>query len=517
MVQALERVRLEKNVVKNESAFDSAAADSAYAAAFGAYGLAVDRLEPSQAAALVRARSIRAALIAALDDWWLARWRAKGDWQRLAAVARLADDDPWRTRLRDVFARRNLPDLQRLAGDALAADLPANVLEQLGQYLMIAGLSPQAIALLRRAQQEHPGEFWINHSLALTYYHMQPPRFDEAARYWTAALAVRRNAPTYVNLAAALAKQEGPGRLDEALNAVRRAVRLQPDWYEARVHLGNYLLQQKRADEAAVEFREAVRLRPECSTYLCLAGALLSFGAVDEARTALQEGIRLRPDDVETHMLLGLALRSQGNFRQALDTLRRAHQLSTRGPKRPWPIPQLIEETERFLALESQLPDVFRGAKQLDTAERLTFAEVCTRKQFVAAAARLYEEALAADPALTDARRGVRYQAACAAARAGCGQGMDAAKLDATERAHWRGQALAWLRAELATWGQRLRGRDLKGRTETETALRPWRYVTALAGLRGAALDRLPAEERAGWQRLWADVDALLARASSPP
>src|SRR5439155_7963848 len=69
------------------------------------------------------------------------------------------------------------------------------------------------------------------------------------------------------------------------------------------------------------------------------------------------------------------------------------------------------------------------------------------------------------------------------------------------------------LRAELAAWGQRLRGSDAKGRAEAENTLRPWRYELALAGLRDAsALAQLPADERAGWQRLWPDVDALMAR-----
>jgi hypothetical protein len=42
-------------------------------------------------------------------------------------------------------------------------------------------------------------------------------------------------------------------------------------------------------------------------------------------------------------------------------------------------------------------------------------------------------------------------------------------------------------------------------------ALRDWLIDPALAGVRApAALARLPEAERAGWQALWADVDALI-------
>jgi hypothetical protein len=55
--------------------------------------------------------------------------------------------------------------------------------------------------------------------------------------------------------------------------------------------------------------------------------------------------------------------------------------------------------------------------------------------------------------------------------------------------------------------------------------LRHWRADIDLAGVRDpAALARLPAAERAAWQALWADVDALIrgaptggARPPGPP
>jgi hypothetical protein len=45
-----------------------------------------------------------------------------------------------------------------------------------------------------------------------------------------------------------------------------------------------------------------------------------------------------------------------------------------------------------------------------------------------------------------------RYNAACAAALAGCGQGADGADLTPARRAALRAKALGWLRADLDVW-----------------------------------------------------------------
>jgi hypothetical protein len=47
--------------------------------------------------------------------------------------------------------------------------------------------------------------------------------------------------------------------------------------------------------------------------------------------------------------------------------------------------------------------------------------------------------------------------------------------------------------------------------------MRHWQTDSDLAGIRDkAALDKLPAEERKAFARLWADVAALLKKAQAP-
>src|SRR5262249_48736087 len=110
-----------------------------------------------------------------------------------------------------------------------------------------------------------------------------------------------------------------------------------------------------------------------------------------------------------------------------------------------------------------------------------------------------------------------RYDAACAAARAGCGQGKDVDQLDDQERTRWRRQALAWLRHDLSWWGQKLDHGNAQTTAQARQWMRRWQTDFHLAGVRARdALARLPDEERQQWERLWSDVDALLRRVSQP-
>ncbi len=94
----------------------------------------------------------------------------------------------------------------------------------------------------------------------------------------------------------------------------------------------------------------------------------------------------------------------------------------------------------------------------------------------------------------------------------GCGQGEDAAQLDVAERARLRRQALDWLRADLAAWGQLLEKQPDQARARVQQTLRHWQEDAELAGVRGDALARLPEADRQAWQQLWADVEQTLRR-----
>src|SRR5262249_11919100 len=120
----------------------------------------------------------------------------------------------------------------------------------------------------------------------------------------------------------------------------------------------------------------------------------------------------------------------------------------------------------------------------------------------------------AAQPSLADdLEAGNRYQAACAAALAGCGIGEDVGKLDGDRRAALRTSARDWLTAEYNACAERHRVGKPGDRTIAATAVRSWLKSDDLACVRDEpALAKLPTEEQRAWRALWEKVAALAAR-----
>ena len=170
-------------------------------------------------------------------------------------------------------------------------------------------------------------------------------------------------------------------------------------------------------------------------------------------------------------------------------------------------------------ALEGRLPAVVQGKDRPAAADCHDLAELCFVKNHYATAARLYAEALAATPQLTeDLRAGHRFNAARAAALAGGGHGDDAAGLGEPERAGLRKQARDWLRLDLAAWAKKVDTGTAADRIQAQKTLAPWRDDPDLAGLRDAdTLQKLPSAERQDCQALWQEVAALLRRAQTSP
>ncbi len=147
-------------------------------------------------------------------------------------------------------------------------------------------------------------------------------------------------------------------------------------------------------------------------------------------------------------------------------------------------------------------------------SERLGLAQMSYDKKRFSAAARVWSEALEADPKLGEDRRAPhRYNAACAAALAAAGKGVDEPPPDEAAKARLRGQALGWLQAELAAWSRMLETGPAQVRPAIAQALDHWQYDPDLEGIREAqALAKLPEAERKEWQSLWATYASLLER-----
>jgi hypothetical protein len=211
--------------------------------------------------------------------------------------------------------------------------------------------------------------------------------------------------------------------------------------------------------------------------------------------------------------VLGSVLKKMGRLTEALEVLRR-------GSEDPRVAPHLanyLRECEHLVELDGKLSKILRGeAQPANNAERLELAHLCVEyKKLNLAAVRFYRDAFSAQPDVADDLKAQpRYNAACAAALAGCGQGKDAAGLSGKERVRLRQQALDWLREDLAAWRRLLEKEPDKARPVVDQQMRHWQQDSDFAGVRGPeALAGLPEAERKEWRELWADVEKTLDKA----
>jgi tetratricopeptide (TPR) repeat protein len=270
-------------------------------------------------------------------------------------------------------------------------------------------------------------------------------------------------------------------------------------------------------EEAIKEFQEAIRLNADYpEAHFNLGHAFRDLGRLEESIKEYREALRLKKDYPEALYNLGLLLLQQGQFVQAAEAFRRGHSLASGNPRSAAPFARLLRQAEQFVQLDARLPAVLRGeAQPKDATERLAFGQLCVYRRYYVAAAGFYDKAFTTEPKiLGEGPSPDRYDAACAAALAGGGQGEDAKALAEPERARLRRQALDWLRADLAAWRQALDKQPDKVGPQVTKTMQHWQHDKDFAGVRGDSLTRLPEAERPDWRTLWEEVEALGKRAA---
>jgi tetratricopeptide (TPR) repeat protein len=346
------------------------------------------RLDPShpvidRAAEQIEHRTIQHELIAALDHWSVVRRRASEPGvSRILAVARAADSDDLRNRIRDCLERNDREELFDASSSAELAKLPTATALLLASALSEAGDRERAVAVLRIAQHRNPSDRGVNLLLAGNLHDLS--RWDEMQHFAGVAHALRPTGGA-ARLAVADALRH-KGSLDESASLCEEVIQLNADNPHAYHMLGLVREDQTEWSDAATQFRHAIELYPAyVEAHNHLGRCLTRQGEIDAAIAALQHAIELKPTYAGPHENLGVALWRKGQFDEAIAELQKAIELDPNSAQahtdlgailvRRGQVTTGIEEHRRAIALNPNsaeahinLGNAFRLQNDLDSA-----------------------------------------------------------------------------------------------------------------------------------------------------
>jgi eukaryotic-like serine/threonine-protein kinase len=303
LVERLDAIRLERARVKppaetlsalvtpTTEAVNGTASGRHYAEAFREAGIGAPGDEAADAAARVRASPVSRALVAALDDWAACPGdQQQRDW--VFAVLRLADRHPWRDQVRNPATWDDPDALRDLAGRVRLQEQSSHLLAVLGARLRANKID--AVPFLARVTAAYPKDFWANIELGNALF--EQANAADAVESYRTALELRPEA-TSIHYALGC-MYLGLRRWDRCVAELELGIRLHPEdaWYHNR--LGVCLeWRGGHDDEAMAEYRKSIRLDPTIGwTHYSLAVTLKRKERFEEAAAEFREAVRLFPE-----------------------------------------------------------------------------------------------------------------------------------------------------------------------------------------------------------------------------
>jgi tetratricopeptide (TPR) repeat protein len=118
---------------------------------------------------------------------------------------------------------------------------------------------------------------------------------------------------------------ERQGKLDDAVEHYRQAVRINPRYVRARNNLGVTLAAQGHLEEAIGHYRRVLEIHPgSAETHNNMGNALFRTGELDGALRHYQEALRIDPAYARAHNGMGIVLATQGKVDEAIARFRMA-------------------------------------------------------------------------------------------------------------------------------------------------------------------------------------------------
>jgi serine/threonine protein kinase/Tfp pilus assembly protein PilF len=534
---ALERIRIPQNhclSLGTASNREARRRYHGYEKELAAYGLDPLTATPDQIAGRIRASSIVEDLVMALDDWALAAltvalWGETGKPEmrtcsrRLLAAANASDPDVTRAGVRAILARETPsgPELVQLLDLGPTATLPRTTVLLAARALCTLHETGPAVQLLSDAQRESSGDFWLAFELALAHELSSTPDWKAASRFYELADVLRPD--LYVvqsHRAYALAKS---GEAPEAELLMRRALLKNSQDANAQNVLGVILSEQRRFEEAQVQFRIAMSLDRGCTIACSNLGRMLfildhgaearqcveglgegtvamaaahrlladiaaeGHGTLEEALEEYERALDLQPDFAEARYSMALVQRRLGYHEPAQRSLEKA-------ARNGWKSPEGWEDSLR-LELAALAGDASGAAFE----PKLLLARKALEQQRYSEAAHLYADAGHIEPLSPQS-----WDAVCAAVLATSASSPEGG---AAEQDRCRRFARERLSAEFEILRGAARSPLAADRLRAEAHLTRWLRDPDLDAVRAKArLEQMPREQAAEWLFFWQDV-----------
>jgi tetratricopeptide (TPR) repeat protein len=152
-------------------------------------------------------------------------------------------------------------------------------------------------------------------------------------------------------------RESGKGRPLEATRKLDEALRLYPDYLEARCNLGVQYIRVGRPDEALEQFEKAIAIGPPSAmVYGNVAYIHLTAGRMAEAEEAARRAIALDSKLPQPHYLLGCVLAKSNRDSEAIEHLQlgaqvtpRVHILTARLYQKSGDVAKAAEELRLYL------------------------------------------------------------------------------------------------------------------------------------------------------------------------
>lgn len=272
-----------------------------------------------------------------------------------------------------LFAARVLGGLLCLAGMHHASDnssyLEARKKFEAKEYLL-------AMLAAQKAVEDNPDQASHRHLYGLVL--MELKQFNDSKVHLNKAVALEPdNAEFQYSLGATLVQEKkerlAPGASDErllllwrifpvpvvgteeeTLQALKRAVELDPNHLEARLHLGRTYYEQSRHDLALQQFRAIAKRDPNYPwIHYHLSVLLGDMGAVQDAIQALETEVEQYPDHWYARLELGELVEKTGRLQSALRHLLQAEKERPANPDLHYALAKVyrgLGETEKAIA-----------------------------------------------------------------------------------------------------------------------------------------------------------------------